>query len=339
MATAEKNVCNLLRDTWYSLILLLENLSDVPRKILTQIKQLVQKLKNIVDDVLVNYAREISELIKSYLGLRKVDPSKARKNFCSLLYACLPAVNKMIELGVIPKELSDFIFKSGDIDEKTLEKFGIFNVTINNNFDLFEYVACRLSTTTLLNSYIDNMINSLLQYLQQFEKFLDVDYWLNNHYIGRLIKRKIAEYEALMATLLDIINNDLEPFMDCVFASCDFSISTKNFMDDFSSKTELISTRKNLTSLSSTWSVSKDKILSSLTTTLNETKDIFVELKTDAETTKDNFDNTKSELTKNRENSDIEPQSKNETVVTINNTPKNYNRQPIILYTQTSEVV
>jgi len=307
MSNAEKNVCDILRDTWFSLITLLNNLKDIPRKVLTQLKQLVQKLKNIVNDVLVKYAKEIADLIKSYLDLRKIDSSKARKSFCSLLYSCMPAVNKLIEFGVIPKGLADEIFGPNPVKKETLESFGIYGVSINSNFELFEYIACRLSVTTLLNNYIDNMINSLLAYLQQFEKYLDLDFWLDNHYIGRLIKRKIAEYEALMSYILQIINDDVEPFMDCAFATCDFAVSTKNFLDDFGDKMDCERQQpKSLTSLAATWKVSREKITKAFSDSLEDTKAIFAQISEDAQNSKDNFDAVKAEIKKENKNSELE---------------------------------
>lgn len=306
MSNAEKNVCDILRDTWFSLITLLNNLKDVPRKVLTQIKQLVQKLKNIVDDALVKYAQEIADLIKSYLDLRKIDASKARKSFCSLLYSCKPAIAKLIEFGVIPKALADEIFGPNPVKQETLESFGIYGVSINSNFELFEYIACRLSVTSLLNNYIDNMINSLLVYLQQFEKYLDLDFWLNNHYIGRLIKRKIAEYEALMAYILQIINDDVEPFMDCAFATCDFAVSTKNFLDDFGDKMDCERQQpKSVTSLAATWKVSREKITQAFSDSLKDTKEIFSQISDDAKQSKENFDAAKAQIGKTNSNSQL----------------------------------
>lgn len=333
MSTAEKNVCNILRDTWYSLIALLDNLKDVPQKILSQIRQLLQKLKNIVNDALVKYAQELADLIKSYLNLRKIDNSKARKSFCSLLYACLPAINKLIEFGVIPKSVADEIFGPNPIKQETLESLGIYGVTINSNFDLFEYIACRLSTTTLLNNYIDGIINSLLAYLQQLEKFLDPDFWLNNHYIGRLIKRKIAEYEALMSSLLKIINDDLEPFMDCAFASCDFAVSTKNFLDDFSDKMDCEREQpKSLTSLASTWKVSKEKMLGEFKTTLDNTKEIFQQISDDANKSKESFNAAKAEIKKENNNPQITPEPMADTTNITTHKTNKY-RRPVIVYT------
>lgn len=333
MSNAEKNVCDILRDTWFSLITLLNNLKDIPRKVLTQIKQLVQKLKNIVDDVLVKYAREIADLIKSYLDLRQIDGSKARKSFCSLLYSCKPAIYKLIEFGIIPKGLADEIFGPNPVKQETLESFGIYGVTINSNFELFEYIACRLSVTTLLNNYIDNMINSLLAYLQQFEKYLDLDFWLNNHYIGRLIKRKIAEYEALMAYILQIINDDVEPFMDCAFAACDFSVSTKNFLDDFGNKMDCERLPpKSITSLSSTWKVSREKITKAFSDSLINTKEIFNQISEDAQQSKDNFDLVKAEIKKTNKNSELNGVKTSDTTNITTSTNNIINRPIIVSY-------
>lgn len=333
MSNAEKNVCDILRDTWFSLITLLNNLKDIPRKVLTQIRQLVQKLKNIVDDALVKYAKEIADLIKSYLDLRKIDSSKARKSFCSLLYSCMPAVNKLIEFGVIPKALADEIFGPNPVKQETLESFGIYGVTINSNFELFEYIACRLSVTTLLNNYIDNMINSLLVYLQQFEKYLDLDFWLNNHYIGRLIQRKIAEYEALMSYILQIINDDVEPFMDCAFATCDFAVSTKNFLDDFGDKMDCErEPPKSITSLAATWKVSREKITKAFSDSLEDTKEIFAQISQDAQNSKDNFDAAKAEIKKDNKNSELEGVKTSDTTNITTSTSTKINRPVIVRY-------
>lgn len=335
MSNAEKNICDILRDTWYSLITLLNNLRDIPKKVLSQIRQLIQKLKNIIESAIVKYAKEMADLIKSYLGLRKVDSSKARKSFCSLLYACLPAINKLIEFGVIPQSVADEIFGPNPIKQETLNSLGIYGVTINSNYDLFEYIACRLSTTTLLNNYIDNIINSLIAYLLQFEKYLDVDYWLNNHYIGRLIKRKIAEYEALMNQILKIINDDVEPFMDCAFATCDFSVSTKNFLDDFGDKMDCErEPPKSLTSLSSTWSVSKDKMLKELNLSLKNTKAIFTEISDSVKQSKESFDQEKATNQKVNTNPQIQPDATRDTTNVTISTRTNSERSVVIFYTE-----
>lgn len=335
MATAEQNVCNLLRDTWMSLITLIQNLADVPRRVLDQIRSLLQKLKNIVLDALVQHAKDVLDLVKSYLDLRKIDGSKARKSFCALLYACKPAINKLVEYNIIPKALSDSIFGSTLVDQETLQKYGFADATFNSNFELFEYLACRLSMTTLLNSFIDSLMNSLIEYLSQFEKYFDLDFWLNNHYLGRLIKRKIAEYEALMASILKIINDDIEPFMDCAFAACDFAISTKNFMDDFSTKQPIESSHKVGTNARS-WKVSRDKIFAEFNNSLKSTKEIFTQINKDSDNVKQDFQKTKAVITKPNTDGQLVSDNITPKVYTSKKTSENYRREVIMIKTDTS---
>ena len=129
------------------------------------------------------------------------------------------------------------------------------------------------------------MINKLFDYLSQFEKFFDLDYWLQNTFIGRQIQTLVALYEAAFDTILRIINEELDPFLDCAFAMCDFGVSTKNFLDDFSTRYKL--ERESTPSLSDTlrgpWAVSKEKMFSDFEESISESKAIFTKIQSDAE--------------------------------------------------------
>lgn len=338
MATAEQNVCNLLRDTWMSLVTLIENLADIPKRVLDQIRQLLQKLKNIILNSLVDHAKEIMDMIKSYLKLRNIDGTKARQSFCSLLYACTPAINKLVEYNILPKSLSDAIFGSSLVSEDTLKTFGFQNVQFNSNFELFEYLACRLSMTSLLNSFIDRLINSLIEYLSQFEKYFDLDFWLNNHYIGRLIKRKIAEYEALMSEILRIINEDLQPFMDCAFATCDFAVSTKNFMEAFGLKHPIESIPVAGNTKAESWKVSKDKIFSEFNSSLENTKQIFMQIKHNSDDVQENYSKAKTKITKTNTNNELVSDAVTPKAYSAKKKTDQYHREIIFISTTTSEI-
>lgn len=290
MNTAEQNVCNLLRQTWLSIITLLENLQDVPKQLLDRIRNLMNKLKNLILETIRDHLQMIIDFIERFLALRAIDQNKARQSFCSTLYACLPAVKKLNEYGILSDDVYNKLFGPTLITVDDLEPLGIQTLTFHSNFEAFEYIACRLSLTSLLNSFMDEMINKLFDYLSQFEKFFDLDYWLQNTFIGRQILTLVALYETAFETILKIINDELDPFLDCAFAMCDFAISSQNFLDDFSTrfKLERESTPDLGTTLRGPWAVSRDKMFSEFESSISDSKAIFTRIQNDAERVKTN---------------------------------------------------
>lgn len=296
MNTAEQNVCNLLRQTWLSIITLLENLQDVPKQLLDRIKNLMNKLKNLILDTIREHLQMIIEFIERFLALKTVDQNKARQSFCSTLYACLPAVKKLNEYGILSDDVYNKLFGPTLITVDDLQPLGIQTLTFHSNFEAFEYIACRLSLTSLLNSFMDDMINKLFDYLSQFEKFFDLDYWLQNTFIGRQILTVVALYETAFETILKILNEELDPFLDCAFAMCDFAISSQNFLDDFSTKFKLErETTPDLeTTLRGPWKVSRDKMFSEFEESISESKAIFTKIQADADRVKTNVEKVNS---------------------------------------------
>lgn len=234
MSENEKNLCSVLRETWRSIITLVDYLKSFLRKILSQIQALINRIKNTIIRRLLSTIRSLQEIIQNFLGLQSIDNSKARADFCSLIYACKPAVETISQF--VSPELFDKIFGKESIKTIDLSKYGIAPLEFNSKFELFEYVACRLSLTGLLDNVVSNFINQLMSFLGQFDKYFDINWWLQNTVWGKLLNRLINEYESIFNDRIKPFLDKLIPYLNCTFALCDFSVSTANYLDDFQSK-------------------------------------------------------------------------------------------------------
>lgn len=230
----EKNICNTLRLSWRSLITLIDYLEGFLRKILSQIQALINRIKNTILRRILSTIRSLQEIVSNFLGLQAIDNASIRTSLCSILYKCKPILEVLSNL--VSKELFNKIFGPDSIKTIDLSKYGIAQLTFNSKFELFEYVACRLSLSGLLNSIVDNLIQNLLDFLGQFDKYLDINWWLQNTVWGRALARLIKEYEDFFNDRIKPFLDKLIPYLDCTFALCDFSISTNNYFDDFKQK-------------------------------------------------------------------------------------------------------
>lgn len=232
--TSESNICNVLRETWRSIITLVDYLKSFLRKILSQIQALISRIKNTIIRRLLSTIRSLQEIIQNFLGLQTLDSNSARSSFCSILYACKPAVETISQF--VSPELFSKIFGKESIKTINLSDYGISPLNFNSKFELFEYVACRLSLTGLLDSVVSNFINQLMSFLSQFDKYFDINWWLENTVWGRVLKRLINEYESIFNDRIKPFLDKLIPYLNCTFALCDFSVSTNNYLDDFQAK-------------------------------------------------------------------------------------------------------
>jgi hypothetical protein len=276
MASQEKNICNVLRNSWQALLSLVNYLSSFLRKILGQIQSLINRLKNTIIRRILNVIRTIRDIISNFLGLQTIDANSTRREFCRVLYACEPAV-KQISKFVSP-ELFNKIFGPDSIKTIDLSKYGIASIEFNSKFELFEYVACRLSLRGLLDNITENLVNQLLEFTSQFDKYLDINWWLANTVWGRVLSRMIAEYESFFNDRVKPFLDQLVPYLDCTFALCDFKVSTNNFFDDFSTKFK--AERSQTTGLKFEWKIAKEELYSDLTTSFNSTKNEMSTFKT-----------------------------------------------------------
>ena len=275
MSSNEKNICNLLREKWRSLIVLIDYLSTLLRKILSKIQALINRIKNTILRRLLSTIRDIRDVISNFLGLQSIDNNQFRSDVCSIMYKCSPLVEELAKF--ISPELFNEIFGPDSIKTIDLSKYGIASITFNSKFELFEYVACRLSLRGLLDSVVSSFTNQLLEFVSKFEKYLDINWWLDNTVWGRELKLLINEYEAIFSQIKKYLSK-LDPYLNCTFALCDFSVSTKNYFEDFSTKFK--AERQQQVDLFYNWVVLKEDLYSDLTYSLNDAKSELQTFKT-----------------------------------------------------------
>lgn len=268
MASQEKNICNTLRLSWRSLITLIDYLEGFLRKILSQIQALINRIKNTVLRRILSAIRSLQEIVSNFLGLQTLDNNSLRTSICGIMYKCRPLIEILSQL--VSSTLFDKIFGPDSIKTIDLSKYGIDPLTFNSKFELFEYVACRLSLSGLLNSVVDTLIQNLLTFLEQFDKYLDINWWLQNTVWGRALARLIKEYEDFFNDRIKPFLDKLIPYLDCTFALCDFSISTNNYFDDFKQKFK--AERQQKVDLSYEFVILKSDLYSDLTDSFNNAK-------------------------------------------------------------------
>jgi hypothetical protein len=286
MASNEKNLCNVLRDTWRALLELVNYNSSYLRRILSSIQALINRVKNTILRRIANVIRDIRDIVSNFLGLQTIDNNLARNEFCKVLYACKPALEKIMPL--ISQELYNQIFGPESIKTIDLAKYGLPQINFASKFELFEYVACRLSLRGLLDNVTETLIQTLLAFIQKFEKYLDINWWLNNTAFGRVLKRLINEYEQLFNNTVKPFIDELEKYMNCAFALCDFSKSTDNFLSDFSSKYKI--ERSQNVNLQTEWVLSKEELYGDLTTSMGDIKKEIASFQTSMVTPIENSD-------------------------------------------------
>lgn len=268
MSTNEKNVCNVLRESWRSIINLVNYLSTFLRKIKDKIQALINRIKNTIIRRLLATINDVKNVISNFLGLQILDNNKIRTDFCSNLYKCKIAVEQIAKF--VSPELFNKIFGPDSIKTIDLSKYGIAPLEFNSKFELFEYVACRLSLRGLLDSVVNSLVSQMLDFISKFDKYLDIDWWLNNTVWGRYLRTLLNEYESFFNDRVKPFLDKLVPYLDCAFALCDFKVSTTNYFDDFSTKFK--TERKQTTNLSFEWVISKEELYSDLTSSLNDAK-------------------------------------------------------------------
>ena len=95
MSSNEKNVCNVLRETWRSIITLVDYLSSFLRKIMSKIQALINRIKNTIIRRLLSTIRDVRDIISNFLGLQTLDNNNFRNDFCQNLYKCKIAVEEI----------------------------------------------------------------------------------------------------------------------------------------------------------------------------------------------------------------------------------------------------
>lgn len=271
----QKNLCNVMREQWRALMALIDYVAGIMRRMLNQIAALMDRIKNTILKSITNAIRDLKDIISKYLGLKAIDNNAARKDFCTVLYSCKPALE--ILSNYISKDLFSWIFGPDEFKTYNLSAYGITQQTFNSKFEVFEYVACRLSLSGLLDSVVENMISNLLGILSKYEKYLTLDWWLKNTVWGRVLSRAMDDYESFFNNRVKPLLEKLTPFLDCGFALCDFSQSTTNYLNDFQDRYR--AEMRTLPDLRRDWRISKDELSGDLKTYFDQTQDMMDELK------------------------------------------------------------
>lgn len=279
MSSNEKNICNVLRESWRSIIVLVDYLSSFLRKIMSKIHALVNRIKNTIIRRILSTIRDIRDVISNFLGLQTLDNNNFRNDFCQNLYKCKIAVEEISKF--ISPELFDKIFGAESIKTIDLSKYGIAPLQFNSKFELFEYVACRLSLRGLLDSVVESLISQLLDFTNKFDQYLDINWWLENTVWGRVLLSLINEYEDFFNDRVKPFLDKLVPYLDCTFALCDFKVSTTNYFEDFSTKFK--TERKQTTNLSFEWVIAKEELYSDLSESLSDARSELNTFKTTLE--------------------------------------------------------
>jgi len=265
MASNEKNLCSALREEWRLLTLIVRNLQQLLNKLLSRIKAMVNRIINSYLALLAGILRDIKDLIGNILGLSAIDKNTARAMFCRLLYKCKPAMDLVMKK--FDKSLYNWIYSTEPYKTPDLSKWGIPSITFNSRYEVFEYVACRLSLNSLYNSFVDTLINQVMTFVSSYKQYLTVEYWLKHTAAGRVLTRFMKDYEDFFNEYVLKYMNMLKPYLDCGFALCDFKSSTSNFFDDFKEK-YFIGIDRSKNPLGE-FVVFKKDLISNLTSTMN----------------------------------------------------------------------
>lgn len=265
MANNEKNLCNVMREEWRLLTTLVNNAAQILRKILNHIRSLVNRLANSYFALIGGVLRDIRDMVSAYLGLAMIDQSMARQELCRMMYQCKPAID--IVLRNVNKGFYNWLYEPSQSSSPDLSKWGIPAVTVQSRYEAFEYVACRLSLNNLYNNFTDKMINNLMDFLNDYKKYLTMDWLLEHTMPGRVLMRAIKDYEDFFKEYIQKYLDKLVPYLNCAFAMCDFGVSTQNFFDDFRRRYAIgLSNAEN--QVGQRWTMFRDELLDGFSSTL-----------------------------------------------------------------------
>lgn len=314
MSSNEQNLCTFLREEWFALINLIDFMSNALKKQLQIIQGLLDRIRNTIISRLLSTIRSLQDYLSGLLGLQTLD--SARNDFCSVLYNCLPALEKISKFVSPP--VYNAIFGSDPIDNFNLNEYGITGPShFNSKYELMEYYVCRLSFRSVLNGITNKIISNILEFLSKFDKYFDINWWLHNTVWGRQLLVLINEYELIFSNIKTFINK-LIPYLDCAFSLCDFKFSTQNYIDNLKSSYKL--EQVPAPNLKYQLQVSREEIYSSLTDSFSQAKNEMNQFKvlTDrlTKTPPDFHNKTIGESVRNKDNKTILPNNSQTTPFT-----------------------
>lgn len=226
-------VCKLLKDEWSALKNVIEAEAKILRALYNRIVAITSRLKNIVIRRVVGLIYEILKVLRAMLGLDVVSNNLARNKWCNVMAQCQPMIVKLSKL--IGKDFFTWLYGPDDITTLDLSKYGIPKQHFTSKYEAYEFVACRLSLRGLLDGIAKDTASWLTSYLENVLQYMDIKYWLERTTYGRKINNLIRMYERLFERIQPFLA-EMDKFMTCTFALCDFGASSKNFADDFCSR-------------------------------------------------------------------------------------------------------
>jgi hypothetical protein len=240
MSDMNAAICTTLEMKWYTLIEQLKTFKEIPKKILAYLKKLYNGILKKISDTLMNKVLSVIDYVKKLLSYKNKRMSSS-DNLCALLYQCDAAFKELGDVVAsnfsdtpgIDKVISGFR-SSGFKDEIT-------GITFATGYDAFEYYACKLSLKTLAKKKVDDIANNILKGV---ETLLDtimtalslesiMDYLLTDpDFRWWILKTKmlLKAYDESLTGVIGIMN-DLNDFVNCGFAICDFASSSQNVQE------------------------------------------------------------------------------------------------------------
>lgn len=224
-------VCKLLKDEWAAIKNLINSLQHLLSAAYNQIKNFLHKLKNTILNRIV---QTISEMIKALIGamaLNTISNNLARDKWCQVMYKCKPMIMKLQKL--LGADIFNWIYGPDKIETFDFSEYGLPKQTFTSKYEVFEYVACRLSLRGLLDKAANVALEGIKEWLENAFQYIDINYWLERTGVGAMINRKIKDYEGWFDNYIKPHIMEMDKYIDCAFALCDFKASSKNFLDDF----------------------------------------------------------------------------------------------------------
>ena len=237
-------VCKLIQDEWSALTRLMESAAGYFRRIYDRIKSMFTRLRNTVLRVIKSTLYELYKVLEQYLGFNAISNNLARNKFCQVLYKCKPLIKKLSHL--LSEDFFTWAYSPDpwtwgvDLEHQPgfpkwfSAKVKIPNVTFTNKYEAFEYFACRLSLRGLLDTAANDLINTIVNWINtQVLVYLDLNTLLRRTRLGRMINALLRQYENVFKNHILPNMNQIAEYLDCGFALCDFGASSQNFLDDF----------------------------------------------------------------------------------------------------------
>jgi len=252
-------ICKLLKDEWSALKNMIEAEAKILRAIYDRIKAITSRLKNIIIRRVVGLIYEIFKVIRGMLGLDTITNNLARDKWCQVMYQCQPMIVKLSKL--IGQDFFTWLYGPDDITTLDLSKYGIPKQHFTSKYEAYEFVACRLSLRGLLDGVAKDTAEWVTSYLERLLEYLDLEYWLKRTTYGRKINNLIRYYERLFEFIKPYLE-ELEKYMNCTFALCDFGASSNNFADDFCQRYSIGREKNSAGKIK--WTVLKDDITKDL---------------------------------------------------------------------------